>query len=115
MGSPPRWRSTDVHRDCSNSCRDIPIKKSNVSLTMVLQEKLKVHHTLQNTSLGNHEYLYQILGQSIKQMFTYITSEVFNFWWHQRKSQRITKVLTMYPLGTLKISHKFLGNPFNSC
>ena len=78
-------------------------------------EEAKDRRSHRKASLGSHECLYQILAQPIKQVFTYITSEILSFCWRWRKRQRVTKVLRMHPVGTVKLCPNSHGNPSNGC
>ncbi len=41
--------------------------------------------------------------------------QIWTSWWRERKSQAITKVIMIHPLGIMNVSTKFCANPWTRC
>ncbi len=86
------WEHEYLCQISSHSTQSISLWTKNVNLLVVLKKRSEVHHSHDGASSGDHEFLHNILCQSI-----YFTS--LNQWklWSagpaRGKSQRITKVI----------------------
>lgn len=84
---------------------------------MVPDKKPEDHQSFYKSSWRQHECLYQVSQQSACHLLKYFTRNVKTLTCGRcyKKSQGITKVMQMYPLGSMNICTKLDGNTFKSC
>ncbi len=90
-----RWRQGPDRRYYGFEVQDICLCQSFLKLTLMEY----------SSDLVLHECLNQISWQSIQQLSIFHSkSQVGTSWWHQMKSQGITKVSKLYSLSTMNVT-----------
>lgn len=69
----PEGGINDLTKFYGDSCRDIPLKTTNFSLTVALEDKSRDHRSHYDSSPRDHECLYKTDWKSIQYLLRYIS------------------------------------------